>query len=59
MKYFPSIQKYYFFELNYGGEPYKLIEVDKNISNKFKNLIEKLEKIPQVILCARGDSKKT
>jgi len=59
MGYFPSIQKYYSFDLYNNGEPYELKEVDQNIINKFKNLIEKLEKIPQVILCTRGDSKRS
>ena len=57
MSNFPSVQKYYSFELNYNGDSYELIEVNQDIANKFKNLIEKLEKIPQVVLCTRGDSK--
>jgi len=54
---FPAIQKYYSFDLYNNGEPYELEEVDQNIIDKFQNLIEKLETIPQVILCTRGDSK--
>lgn len=57
MSNFPSVQNYYSFELNYNGDSYELIEVNPDIINKFKDLIEKLEAIPQVILCTRGDSK--
>jgi len=38
---------------------YKLQELDKPIIQKLKATVEKLEKLPQVYLCARGDCFKT
>lgn len=56
---FPSVKKFYSFDLDNNGEAYELKEVNQNTINQFKKLIEKLETIPQVILCTRGDSKRS
>ena len=59
MAYFPKINEYYSFDTYISGESYELKELEQDVINKFKNLIYKLEKIPQVTLCTRGDSKKS
>lgn len=52
---FPKVQKICSFKKD--SEQYKLFEVEKKITLKLHNLLDKLESQSQTILCTRGDSK--
>lgn len=53
-----KVGKIYSFKPDQQASNYTLIEVDDSIKYQLIQLIDKLERIPQVYLCLRGDSKR-
>lgn len=53
-----KVEKIFSFIPDKHASNYSLIEVDDSIKNQLIQLVDKLERIPQVYLCLRGDSKR-
>lgn len=54
-----KVEKFLTFKPDRHASDYSLIEVNDSIRYNCINLVNKLEKIPQVYLCVRGDSKQS
>lgn len=59
LKGFPKVYEYCYQKQIDNSHDYKLEKIETDIIEKFQQLIQNLENIPQVHLCARGDSKAT